>query len=88
MEFPEYGVEVAVGSLLTHCQIQHSMGRGEPGGESHPPPIEAQTYRVSFPKHLLQLGCAVVGYLGGASSWTNLRIHFAHRHVQDTIVIL
>ena len=29
-----------------------------------------------------------MGCLGGASSQTNLRVHFAHRHVWDTIVTL
>ena len=29
-----------------------------------------------------------MGCLGGASSRTNLRIHFEHRHVRDVIVIL
>ena len=26
--------------------------------------------------------------MGGASNWTNLRVHFAHRHARNTIVIL
>ena len=33
VEFPECGVEVAAGSLLTHCQIQNGVGWGTP-----PPP--------------------------------------------------
>ena len=49
---------------------------------------EAQTYRVSFLKHLSRLWCLVAGCLGGASSRTNLRIHFVHCHVRDAIVIL
>ena len=43
---------------------------------------------VSFPKKLLPLGCPVTGCLGGASSRTNLWIHFAHLRMQDTIGIL
>ena len=34
------------------------------------------------------LWCLVEGCLGGASIWTILRIHFSHRHLWDTIVIL
>ena len=44
--------------------------------------------QVSFPKHLSRLQCPVAGCLGGDLSWTNLRVHFAHRHVGETIVIL
>ena len=58
------------------------------GGHPPPPPREAQTYQVYFPKHSPSLQCPVAGCLGGASSRTNLRIHFVHRHVWDTTVIL
>ena len=58
------------------------------GGGGVAPPTEDQKYRVSFPKHLLRLWCLVALCLGGESSRTNLLIHFAHRHVQDKIVIL
>ena len=90
VEFPECGLEVIVGSLLTHRQIQHGVVRGDQGGAPPPPPPprEAQTYRVSFPKHLSRLRCLLEGCLGGASSRTNLRIHFAHRHVRYVIMIL
>ena len=43
---------------------------------------------VYFPKRLLRLRCPVEGCLGGSSNWTNLQVHFAHRHAQNTIVIL
>ena len=36
----------------------------------------------------MRLRCLVAGFLGGASSCTNLWIYFSHRHVRDTIVIL
>ena len=40
VEFPECGVEVAAGALLTHFQSQQgtSWGRGTGGGEPSPPP--------------------------------------------------
>ena len=85
VEFPECRVVVIAGSLLTHCQIQHGVGRGDRGGAPpHTHPREAQTYQVSFPKHLSRLRWLLAGYLGGVSSRTNLRIHF----LQHTIVIL
>ena len=53
---PEFGVEVAVGSLLNHHQSQHGIGRGDwRGTPPPPPPGEAQTYRVSFTKRLWRL---------------------------------
>ena len=89
VECPECGFEVTVGLLLTHFQIQHGVGWGDRGGSPPTPTLrEAQTYRVSFPKHLSRLQCPVAGCLGGALSRTNLRIHFAHRHMQYNIVIL
>ena len=50
--------------------------------------MEAQTYPVSFPKCRLRLRCPVERCIGGVSRRTNLRSHFAHRHVQENIVIL
>ena len=37
---------------------------------------------------MLRIRCPVEGCLGGALNWTNIQIHFAHRHARDTIVIL
>ena len=36
----------------------------------------------------LRIRCPLAGCLGGASSRTNLFVHFAHCHVWDTIVTL
>ena len=88
VQFPEREVEVAAGSLLTHPQSQHGMGQWEQGGVTPTPPGEAQAYRASFPKLLARLRCPVKGCLGGATNRTNLWVHFVHRHIRDTIVIL
>ena len=45
-------------------------------------------YRVSFPMAAGSIGCQVGGCKGQAMTHINLRIHFMHRHVQDTLVIL
>ena len=38
VEYPECGVEVISGSLLTHRQIQHGVGRGDRDRATPPPP--------------------------------------------------
>ena len=61
--FPDCGLEVASGLLLTHLQSQNGVGQGGWGGDTplpHPP-WEAQTYRVSLPKRILRLWCLVEG---------------------------
>ena len=36
----------------------------------------------------MQLRCLAEGYLGGMTNRTNLRVHFVHHHMRETIVIL
>ena len=80
---------MTVGLILTHRQRQHGVGRGDRRGAPHPPtPQEAQTYRVTFKKHLSRLRCPVTGCLGGASIPTYPGVKFAHRHMWDTNVIM
>ena len=51
-EYPECGVEVEVGSLLTHYQSQYEVGRGdqEEGTPPQPSLRKAHNYRFSFQK--------------------------------------
>ena len=76
-----------MGLLMTHHQSQYIVGWGDPGAPT-PHPREDKTYWVSLPKRLLHLRFPVDGCLGGASNRTNFRVHFAHHHTWDTIVIL
>ena len=39
LNYLECRFEVAVGSLLTHCQRQHGVGQGGWGGAPPPPPL-------------------------------------------------
>ena len=81
-------MEFEVGSLSAHCQAQY--------GKERPPQwvtLLATAYisihRVSFPKSVGSIRCPVGGYKGGwVMMCINLRIHFVHYHVQDTVVIL
>ena len=84
----QFGIEFIAGSLLTYRQSQIGVGSGDQGRSPCHPDGGAQTYRKSFPKSLLRFRCPVEGCLGGASNWTNLRVHFTHCYVRDTIVIL
>ena len=63
---------------------------GGPGRGTCPlgPPGESHIYRFSFPKRLLRIHRPLEGCLGVASNGTNLQVHFAHRHVRDTLVVL
>ena len=47
MNCPECGVEVVVGPLITHHQIQHNMGHGDLGGGPPPgrPKLTGYLYR-------------------------------------------
>ena len=83
------GLEVAVGSLDSHCMTQHGKARGSrwawtdaaTGGE------EQKTYRMEFPKGGTK-DCPVEGCLGRAETRTAMRVHFWRRHVRDTVIIL
>ena len=99
MEFPEFRLEVATGSLMAHCHIQNSVVHGYHVGV-HPPPGGRTKFTrflyqniccgssVSFPKRMLRLRCPVEECLGGASNRANPWVHFVHRRMWDTIVIL
>ena len=65
-----------------------STRRGGGGGGERVSEGITAWYRVSFPAILSQLRCAVEGCQCSASSWTNLWVHFSHRHPWDRIVIV
>ena len=49
---------------------------------------ETRTYRMTFPAKGGPRSCPVEGCLGQAATRTAMQVHFLHRHVQDTVVIL
>ena len=64
-------------------------GKGVSGwGVTPPTHGEAQTYWVSFPNILARLWCPVEGCQGGVKKRTNIRVHFVHLDMWDTIVII
>ena len=86
----EYGKELAKGSLVTHRQTQNRVAKGGLGSEEGGSDggDEPRTYRMAFPARAGPRPCPVEGCSGQASTRTAMRVHFWHRHVRDTAVIL
>ena len=61
------------------------------GGENCGPPIQkggGRTYRMSFPTKGGTRRCPVEGCLGALATRTEMWVHFVHRNVQDTVVMM
>ena len=84
---PEYVAYLTAELLATHRQDQHVTGQG-PQWDNTPVPLEPRLYMVSFTKVDGMVGSPVKVCRGRMTTRTNLRIHFVHRHMWDTIVIL
>ena len=87
---PEWGGYSARGSLAVHRQTHHDMAKGGPGQEGN---IEGggddtRMYRMEFPEKAGPRPCPVEGCSVQASTWTEIQMHFWHRHIRDTAVIL
>ena len=85
------GVRGGAGGRITYATSPGSARRGVGGSRTPPPPPplgEAKTYQVSFPAALARLRFPVEGYQEVMTSHTNLRVHFAHRHMRGKFVIL
>ena len=84
---PNFEVELVAGFLDSHHKIQH--------GKDLPPQWTAplttpypRLYMVSFSRAARSIGCPVGDCERRATICTNLQIHFVHRHVRYTVVIL
>lgn len=82
------GKDLAAGSLAQHMRVQHGQHPEDGIGRADAPGRQPAEYRVSFPKTATRAQCPVAGCPGTATSWSNLRRHFAHRHPDDTVTIL
>ena len=49
---------------------------------------ELRTYCMVFPDRGGEWSCPVKGFPGQAAARTAMRVHFLHRHVLDTVIIL
>ena len=82
------GKDLAAGSLAQHMRVQHGLTPDDGIGRADAPGCQPASYRMSFPKTVTKAACPVAGCPGTATSWSNLRRHFAHRHPDDTLTIL
>ena len=60
-----------------------SEGENIDGGGDEP-----RTYKMVFPTRAGPRPCPVKGYSGQALTRKAMRVHFWHRHIKDTVVIL
>ena len=84
----ECGAELAAGSLSSHLMTRH--GKAAPRRHFCPPPQTTggpRTYKMNFPRGSRQQ-CLVEGCPGVSATRAAMRVHFVHRHVHDTMVIL
>ena len=88
--FPECGKEVVKGSLVAHRQTQHGVAKGRLGKEGDKTSWgnNPRTYRMTFPAKTGNMPCPFKGCSVQESTQTTMRVHFWHRHVRDTMVIL
>ena len=89
----ECEVDLAEGYLQNHHKTQNGAGWGSYGGAHththiHTHPKEAHHYLFSFSKTLYMIFCLVEGCQVWATIWNNLQVHFVHRHMSYTLVIL
>ena len=89
--FPECGKELDKWSLVTHRQTQNGVAKGKLGSEGYKAyggDNKLSTYKMDFPKMEGTMPCPFKGCSGQASTCTAMMIHFWHRYVRDTMVIL
>ena len=83
------GYILAVGSMPSHLMTQR--GRAERRWRQWSTlsaGVRPQIYRISFPAKVGTRKCPVAGCPGRVATRTAMRVHFLHRHVLDTMVIL
>ena len=81
--------DMALGSLEGPMRTQHGRAMERISSwEAVPIHDEQQAYRMAFPTAGGPRDYPVEGCLGHVATRTAMRVHFLHRHVRDTVVIL
>ena len=82
--------ETVKGSLVTHRQTQHGVAKGGLGKEGNKEDRgnDTRIYMMELPAKAGPRPCSVKGSSGWASMQTEMRVHFCHRYIKDTVAIL
>ena len=89
VECEDCSEQLAVGSMLSHMMTRHGKAAGQRRQRKTPKEDRApQEYRMYFPEKGGPQRCPVEGCPGKLATRTAMRVHFVHRHVLDTVVIL
>ena len=84
----ECGELIAVGSMSSHLMTRH----GKAAARRHlwAPQADGglRTYKMSFPAKGGRRRCPVEGCPGVLATQTAMQVHFVHRHVHNTVVML
>ena len=79
------------GSLLTHPQTQNGLAKLRLGSDGYKADMggnKLRTKKMALTKRAGHRPCPVKRCSGGASKRTAMSMHFWHRHIKDTVVIL
>ena len=80
---------MVLGSMEGHMRMQHGqVAEVRRGWAVLPPGKEPRTYRMAFPTAEGPQSCLVEGFPGQKVTRTEMRAHFIHRYIWDTVVIL
>ena len=90
MIYPEYGKDLANGSLIAHHQTHHCVVKGGSGqeGDKEVGGDEPRAFRMALPEKSGPRPFPVEGCSGRAVMRTSMRVHFWHRHVRNTVLIM
>ena len=88
VECAECGEQLAVGSMTSHLMSRHGKAARRRRQWTPQKETGAKIYRMSFPTKGGSWRCPVEGCPGTLATRTAMRVHFVHRHVQDTVVML
>ena len=80
-------MEITAGSLLGHSMTRHE--KAAPRRHLWDPQTTGgpRTYKINFPRGSRRQ-CLVKGCPGVSATRAAMRVHFVHRHVHNTVVIL
>ena len=84
----ECGEQLAFGSMSSNLMTRHGKLEGRRLQWTTQTEDRAQVYWMSFPEKGGPRICPVEGCLGKLATMTAMRVHFVHRHVLDTVVML